>query len=130
MHKCGSKKKTAPRRHPSRPVSHLVVIRNLTPIDPPLNLDRERHVPIDVVDQSLEPLRPHVELVLDVGTVHPRLQALDLSPDVGLGLEEMAPGREFRHRIHLLVRTNDGFSAGFHHEKGLAECPWRWVMER
>jgi hypothetical protein len=119
------KEKQHRRAHPVSSVSHLGVIGNLAPIDAPLDLDRERHVPVDVVDQSLEPLRPHVELVLDVGTVHPRLQALDLPPDVGLGLEQVAPGREFRHRIHLLVRADDGFGACLHHEEGLAERPWR-----
>lgn len=102
-------------------VTHLVVIRDLATVDAPLDLDGERHDPVDVVDEALEPLGLHVELVLDVGPVHAGLEALDLPADVGLGLEEVALGSELGQGVDLLVGADDRLCARLDHEECLAE---------
>ena len=72
----------------------LIVVGDLPLVDPPLHLDCERHVPVNVLDKPLEPLRPHVKFVLNVRSVDARLQALHLAADVTHGIEEVALRRE------------------------------------
>ena len=85
----------------------LVVVGDIPPVDPPLHLDRKRHVHVNVLGELLEPLRPHLEFELDVRSVDARLQALHLAADVGIGLEEVALRRELGNGIGLLVGADD-----------------------